>query len=164
MSTGLLEIIALVIIIVSLLEGAHSGLVMKIFSLVKFVLILIVTIVLVPILKSVIAQENVARDGIAYVIAFVVAAIVIHVVANVLKIVDKIPIVKTVNRLGGAILGAAMGLILVWVALLVIGAFQNVAWCHDVSEAAKNSTILYQLQRFNPMIYILKEFDFPTLF
>ena len=164
MSTPILEITALAIFILCVLEGAHKGLLMKIFSLVRFVLILVMTIVLVPIVQSMVSQDNVAKDGIAYIAAVVVAAIVVNVVANVLKIVDKIPIVKTVNRLGGAILGGCMGVILIWVALAVMGAFQHVEWCQHISNAAKESVILYQIQRFDPMVYILKQIDFPTLF
>ena len=164
MSTPILEIAALAIFILCVLEGAYRGLVMKIFSLVRFVLILVMTIVLVPIVQSIVAQNNVAKDGIAYIVAFVVAIIVVSVVANVLKIVEKIPVVKTVNRLGGAIVGACMGVILIWVALAIIGAFQNVEWCQQISRAAKESVILYQIQRFDPMVYILRQIDFPTLF
>ena len=81
-----------------------------------------------------------------------------------LKLVDHIPVLKTVNRLGGAIFGACIGIVLIWVLLAVIGAFQDVAWCREISECAKQSEILRTIQKFDPMSYVLKKIDFPMLF
>lgn len=163
MTTRLLEIIALVILLLCLFDGLHRGLVMQVFSLVRIVLILVLTVVLVPLILPMIGQENVARNGIAYVAALVVALVAVNLVAHVLRIVEHIPVVKTVNRLGGGILGACIGIVLIWVALAVIGAFQDVSWCQEIAVCAKGSDILRTVQRFDPMMYVLNHFDFPRI-
>lgn len=163
MTTKLLEIIALVILLLCVLDGLHRGLVMQVFSLVRIVLILVLTVVLVPLILPMITEENAARNGIAYIAALVVALVAVSVVAHLLRIVERIPVVKTVNRLGGGILGACIGIVLIWVALAVIGAFQDAEWCREIAACAKGSDILRTIQRFDPMMYVLKHFDFPSI-
>ena len=164
MNTRLVELIALVLLLLCVLDGIHKGLVMKVFSLIRIVVILVLTVVLVPVILPVMNENNVAGSGIAYVAALVVALVAVQLIAHLLKLVDHIPVVKTVNRLGGAILGACIGILLIWVALAFIGAFQDVSWCREVSACAKESEALRVIQRFDPMTYVLKHFDFPVLF
>lgn len=163
MNVRLLEGIALVLVLLCMLDGAHKGLLMKVFSLVRMVIILVVTVVLVPVILPMIAEDNIARSGIAYLAALVVALVVVSVIGHVLKLVERIPVVEQVNRLGGGILGVCIGIVLIWVALVVIGAFQDVPWCQEISACAKESEILRTIQRFDPMMYVLKHFDFPIL-
>lgn len=162
MTTGLLEIIAFVIWLLCVFDGLHRGLVRTVFSLVRMVLILVLTVVLVPLILPMIGQDHVARSGIAYIVALIVALLAVNLVAHLLRIVEHIPVVKTVNRLGGGVLGACIGIVLIWVALAVIGAFQEVPWCREIAACAKGSDILRMIQRFDPMMYVLKHFDFPT--
>jgi uncharacterized membrane protein required for colicin V production len=128
------------------------------------VLILVLTVLLVPVLQPLISEENAARSGIAYLLAMVAALVVVYSIAYLLKRVDRIPVIKQVNHLGGAVLGGCIGVVLLWILLAVMGAFQDVSWCREISACAKNSEILCAIQRFDPMTYVLKEFDFPTLF
>ena len=164
MNTKLLELIALVLLLLCVLDGIHKGLVMKVFSLVRIVVILALTVILVPLLLPMMAKDNVAGSGIAYLAALIVALIVVQLIAHVLNLIDRIPVVKTVNRLGGAILGACIGIVLIWVALALIGAFQNVSWCREISACAKESEALRVVQRLDPMTDVLKHIEFPVLF
>lgn len=163
MTTRLLEIIAAVIWLLCVFDGLHRGLVMQVFNFVRIVLVLVVTVVLTPLILPMIGQENVARNGIAYVGALVVALLTVNFVARILKIVDRIPIVKTVNHLGGGILGGCIGIALIWVALAVISSFQEAEWCREIAACAKGSDILRTIQRFDPMMYVLDHFDFPRI-
>ncbi len=165
MSAKLLEIIAAAMLLICILDGIHKGLVMKVFSLVRAVVVLALTVVLVPILLPFIAEKSgEAGSGIAYLAAMAVSLLVVWFVSRVLKLIDRIPVVRTVNRLGGAVLGGCFGILLIWVALTVIGAFQDVTWCRDISACAKESEALCVVQRFDPMAYVLKNFDFPVLY
>lgn len=163
MSTRLLEAIALALWLMCVVNGLHRGLVMQVFSLVRMVLVLVLTVVFVPMILPMITQENAVRNGIAYLAALVVALVAVNLVAHVLKIVERIPVVKTVNRLGGGILGACIGIVLIWVALAVIGAFQDAPWCREIAACARQSEILRVIQRFDPMMYVLQHFDFPSI-
>ena len=147
MTTRLLEAIALVLWLLCVLNGLHRGLVMQIFSFVRMILILVLTVVFVPLILPMITQENAVRNGIAYLAALVVALVAVNLVARLLRIVEHIPVVKTVNR---------------W-ALAVIGAFQEASWCREIADCARESEILQSIQRFDPMMYVLDHFDFPRI-
>lgn len=164
MTTGSLEIIALAIVLLCVFDGLRRGLVMQVFSFVRMVLVLVLTVVFVPLVLPMIGQENVARSGIAYMAALIVSLVVVNLVAHILRVVEHIPVVRTVNRLGGGVLGACIGIVLIWVALAVIGAFQDVSWCREIAACAKGSEILRTIQRFDPMMVVLKHFDFPGIY
>ena len=149
MSTTLVELIAAGIFLVCILDGVHKGLLLKVFSLLRMVVVLALTMILVPVLKPLFAANSEVQSGAAYVIALLVAVIAVGIVVRVL---------------GGAIFGACIGIVLIWVLLAVIGAFQDVTWCREISECAKQSEILRTIQKFDPMSYVLKKIDFPMLF
>ena len=54
------------------------------------------------------------------VITFVIAGLVIHIVMLLLSVVDLIPGLHAVNKLGGAFLGFVQGLILIWLLCFVV--------------------------------------------
>lgn len=157
------ELIALSVIVLSTWQGASRGLVLKIYSLVRIILLLAATILLVPLLLPLFPSDLQAREGIALLAALAIAAITLHILARVLKIIDHIPVVNTVNKLGGALLGLAIGLLLVWTALLVIGTLQELAWCRQASSYISQSPILLQFQALNPLSKILEHFEFPNI-
>jgi uncharacterized membrane protein required for colicin V production len=117
---------------------------------VRLVVILLLTVLLMPIILPLIAEENLARVGGAYLLALVVSGLVVFLAARLLKLIDRIPVVKQINRLGGAVFGFCIGVVLVFLALTVIDAFQNVPWCCEVSACAKQSEILRPLISYIP--------------
>lgn len=100
MSTTLVELIAAGIFLVCILDGVHKGLLLKVFSLLRMVVVLALTMILVPVLKPLFAANSEVQSGAAYVIALLVAVIAVGIVVRVLKLVDHIPVLKTVNRAG----------------------------------------------------------------
>ncbi len=157
------EFIALSVIVLSTCQGASRGLVLKIYSLVRIILLLAATILLVPLLLPLFPSDLQAREGIALLAALVITGITLHILERVLKIIDHIPVVNTVNKLGGALLGLAIGLLLVWTALLIIGALQELAWCRQASSYIGQSPVLMQFQALNPLSKILEHFEFPDI-
>ncbi len=162
--TGLLEASALILILLCVAWGIHKGFLMQIFSLLRIAVILVVTIVLVPLILPMIDEENIARSGIAYVAAMVFAVVVIWLIRCLLKMIQRLPVIRQANKIGGALVGFCIGVVLVWIALTVIGAFQEAEWCREISSCAKESEILRTIQQFDPMTYIWESYDFPLLF
>lgn len=159
MEARIAELIAFAIVALSVIQGAYKGLVLKVYSLVRLILLLVVTLVLTPLILTVLPQGIAAREGIAFAAALVITAIALHILAHVLKIVDHIPVVSTINRLGGAVLGLAAGVLLVWLILLLVGALQETEWCRQVSGYIHQSVILTQLQQINPLSEVLANFS-----
>jgi len=59
-------------------------------------------------------------NGIAIVVTFIIIRALLAVVSALLRIVTRLPVIHTLNRLGGVVFGALEGLLLVWVLLLAL--------------------------------------------
>lgn len=68
---------------------------------------------------------KVIADILAFLITFIVVYIVIRFVIGMLKIVDKIPLVGGANRTVGAVLGAVIGILIIWVLFIIITLLYN---------------------------------------
>ena len=163
MEARMAELVALIILLLCIWQGWYRGLIMKVYSLLRFVLLIVVTIILVPIIMPLFPSDLTGREGVSFVAALIMAAILLHIIAKVLKIVEKIPVVSTVNKLGGAALGAVMGIIIIWLILFLAGSFQENSWCRQIIAYIRESELLMSIYRFNPLAYIMKSFNFPTL-
>ena len=58
MSTTLVELIAAGIFLVCILDGIHKGLLLKVFSLLRIIVVLALTMILVPVLKPLFAANS----------------------------------------------------------------------------------------------------------
>lgn len=163
MEARIVELAALFIILACMAQGWYRGLLMKVYSLIRFILLLVAAIILVPILLPMFPSDLTGKEGIALCISLLVAAILLHCLEKVLKLVEKLPVVSTVNKLGGAVLGGIFGIALVWLLLLLAGSLQEVAWCRQLTEYIRESEILMAVYQFNPLSYIMGHFDFPVL-
>lgn len=163
MEARIAELAALFIILLCIAQGWYRGLLMKVYSLIRFILLLVAAVILVPVLLPMFPSNLTGKEGIAFVIALLVAGILLHYLEKVLKLVEKIPVVSTVNKLGGAVLGGIFGIVLVWLFLFLAGSFQETAWCRQVTGYIRESEILMALYQFNPLSYIMGYFDFPLL-
>lgn len=141
MQPYMLELIALAIILIGIIGGAARGLLLTLYSLVKVILIIGLAIMLFPIVKVVMPANLEWGEGIAALVSLVVAILVMNILAMLLKVIDKIPVLKTLNRIGGAILGGVLGLLVVVVALIIICFSQQADWCQNVYPAVMQSKI-----------------------
>ena len=87
MSTTLVELIATGIFLVCILDGVHKGLLLKVFSLLRMVVVLALTMILVPVLKPLFAANSEVQSGAAYVIALLVAVMAGGIGVGGLKLV-----------------------------------------------------------------------------
>lgn len=157
------ELAAVLLILLCAVQGWHRGFVMKIYTLIRLVLLLVLTMILVPVILPFFPAHIAGKEGFSFVVSFLAAAVLLHIFAKLLKIVDKIPIVGTVNKLGGAILGVVLGILFIWLLLFLAGSFQEIPWCYRITSSIRESEVLMMLYQFNPFTYFMKYFDFPTL-
>lgn len=83
-------------------------------------------------------------------IAFVLLAIVIYIflriIFSILRVIQKIPILRGINRLLGGILGLAEGLLIIWGICIIIIIFSGTSFgtsCMEVIQASKILTYIY---------------------
>lgn len=147
----IIEIIVLMIIIICTVDGWKRGLLLKLYGLIRLIAMIALTVILTPLIYAVLPLEPGVKEGVAVLSALILAVVLLSVVAKILHIVDHIPVLKTINRLGGAVVGLIFGVLSVWVALLIISSFTDIEWCKNVTTYVKESPALVWLLHFNPM-------------
>jgi len=66
---------------------------------------------------------NIVINIIALLVVFVLVMLLLHLVGKALHIVDKLPVVSSLNRLGGFIVGVAIGAGVVWLGMVIVMVF-----------------------------------------
>jgi uncharacterized membrane protein required for colicin V production len=98
---------------------------------------------------------NMAVNLIAVVLLFIIIRILLSLAINIVDILTKLPVLHTLNRLGGALFGLAQGIIFVWVVLCVLTFFflneENAALFSQI-EAGVLTGFLYNN---NPIMNLL---------
>ena len=158
MYTHIIEGIAALLIILSAADGWRKGLILKLFGFVRFLLMIALTILLTPLLYKILPLEPGMKEGAAVLLALIVSVVGLTVISRVLHIVDHIPVVRTINRFGGLLVGLLFGFLAVWVTLIVFNAFRDVDFCRTVIYYVKQSSALFWLLHFNPITFFVDAF------
>ncbi|MBQ9198685.1 MAG: CvpA family protein [Lachnospiraceae bacterium] len=79
---------------------------------------------------------------IAYVITFACLSILFAVINIIMKLAVKLPVLKGLNRLGGAIFGGVLGLIIVWVLFIFVAYMPEKDICVKAMEQIEESGFL----------------------
>lgn len=59
-------------------------------------------------------------NGLSYAISYFLASLVIRIAGGILNLIAQFPIIRSVNKLTGALVGTAKGVVFVWIGLLVL--------------------------------------------
>lgn len=92
---------------------------------------------------------------IACVISFIVVVIVLRILINMLDIIAKLPVLNSVNHLGGILAGAAEGVIIVWILFFIITLCQNSEWGQNLLMDIHQNSFLKMLYENNAIEYVL---------
>ena len=71
--------------------------------------------------------------GISYVLTLLVLLLLLHILIMVLDVANYIPIVKSINKAGGAIFGAGQGILIVWIFMGIVTLLSTFSWAYPVS-------------------------------
>ncbi len=157
------EAAAVLIVLLSTFAGYYNGLIKTLFHLVRFILVIVLSIALTPVIAGFVPQTSLAGGGIAYTVSFVISMIAIGIIGHILGVVERIPVLKELNRMAGAAAGLAMGVILLWIVLIVIGAAGSVEWCAFVMSLVQKSSLLTLLHDMNPIAEVINRISgFPV--
>lgn len=154
MEVWMVEGAALFVLLISIVQGACQGFVLKIYSLIRVILLVAGTVVAVPIVLALIPKNVEWRAAGAWIITLVIVGVVLGVIGRALKIVDHIPVVKHLNKMGGALAGAAIGIILLWLLLLVFELSAETPLSEEINRCVSESVPLEWLAQVNPLTNI----------
>ncbi|WP_243009247.1 CvpA family protein [Clostridium sp. AM58-1XD] len=98
--------------------------------------------------------SNTILNGIAYIIVFFIVFLAIHLVMRWLDLIAKLPILSGLNQIAGAGIGLAQGLLLIWIACLVLTVFAGTPGGMALIQQIEKSTWLSFLYNHNFLIHI----------
>ena len=89
---------------------------------------------------------------VSYIITFIEALILIKVIAGALGLLTHLPVIHSMNRILGAVMGLIQSLLLIWLFLLAVTLFGNTEWGDYIMKMINDSSVLTALYDAN--IYI----------
>lgn len=94
-------------------------------------------------------------NGIACVLSFIIVVLVLRILVNMLDIVAKLPVLRSMNHLGGTIAGALQGIVIVWILFFVITLCQTSDFGQGLLKDINNNLFLKVLYENNGIEYIM---------
>ena len=124
----IVDIIILIILLYGLLSGLMRGGVLQFFSLVGFVIALILARLfsadLADIISSIISTDNqtwlILFNVISFMIIYIIVRLIIRKIASLLNIVTKLPVIGFLNRIIGALLGFVQMYLISFVVIIIL--------------------------------------------
>ena len=96
-----------------------------------------------------------AMRMVAYLVTFALLSIIFAIIIIALRLVTKLPVLGGLNRVGGAILGGALGLLFVWIMLAVFANLPGHDICDKAVSQIEDSSILTFIQDNNIIMDII---------
>lgn len=96
--------------------------------------------------------------AITFFVLIIVIYIIVRIVILVFDFISKLPLINSINKTGGLVVGLVQGLIFIWIACLVVTAFGNKAWAQEVFAQIDANSFLTFIYNNNPIIYVVTKF------
>lgn len=162
-----LDIIILVVLLFFALRGYHSGLVKQLINLLGFVIAIFAAYLFYDKLAPVLSQwipfpefnngtlelfsqtfdiEIMFYNALAFVIIFIAVKLILWVLGITLNMFAKLPIISTLNKLSGLVIGLAQGLLII---LLLVN-FATVLPSESVAAHLDDSVISQEMLDITP--------------
>jgi uncharacterized membrane protein required for colicin V production len=97
-------------------------------------------------------------NALIFFVLTIVIYILLTIVIAVLDIFSKLPVINGINKSAGAILGLVQGLILIWVACLLLTAAGDKKWAGDIFKEINDNSILSFIYNNNLLIWLMDKF------
>ena len=99
---------------------------------------------------------------ITFIILVILSRIILHLIANTLNLITKLPIIKSFNRLGGAVIGGVVGVVVLYIIGAVIVFTSSFNTKIEISKQLEKSVFASEV--YNNNIILLHRFLFFVLF
>jgi uncharacterized protein (UPF0333 family) len=88
------------------------------------------------------ALSDMILGALTFVLLFIVITVLVKVLMNVLNLVAKLPVISTFNSAGGALIGLAEAVVIIWIACIVITIASTTEWGQAVCKAISENELL----------------------
>jgi len=158
MNLNILLLIVIIFMVVKIADGYKRGMVKEVISFVSLVIMCIVVLLLGTALHSYLEKEIIGV--IVAVLLLVILGITHHLLRLVFfsaKLVSKLPIVSSVDKLLGMVAGAAEVILILWTVYTFIMYFQMGTIGNLILEYSRDSKILTGLYEYNMLASIVEK-------
>lgn len=93
--------------------------------------------------------------GISYFLTFLAVVLIIYIIIAALDVANYIPIVKSINKIGGAIFGAGQALLIIWIFMGIITMLSIFDWALQLMEMIDESQVLTWLYKKDIFLKII---------
>lgn len=104
------------------------------------------------------SAAQIAVGVISLILTFFLIRIVLRFLEGFLDGVFSLPILSSLNRLGGAALGAIQGLFLIWIVFLILMLFWDTGWSQTALEFVQKSELTAYLYEKNVLVNLITGF------
>lgn len=153
-----LLIIAIVILVWRIAEGIHRGMVKEIVSFVSLVVLSIAVALVATGIGKYFEKDFISM---VMVILMLLVLCIVHRLLSLFffsaKLIAKLPVIHSVDKLLGAVIGVLETILLIWTVYSLIMAFGMGMVGEQILEYARESQILRGLYKYN-LLQVLVEF------
>ena len=104
------------------------------------------------------AVSNLLVNVLSVVVIIILVIIALMIIKRVIKAINKIPVLKTVNRVGGFLIGIVLAYFIITGAALVLNLFSGAAWYPAVYADITGSLIAKYFFSTNVFMLLLSKF------
>ena len=151
-----LEIGVIVFLVLMTVAGIFIGLIRCVFGMAAFVLSAAVSFVVTR-LFSIAVNKGSAADAVCFIVVFAVAYIAMLVVLLSLNLLANHPVLSTLNKVGGAVLGGVLGLMCVWIFMAVLTVLVQNGTGVELMKMIESSALLTGLYENNIIDILFQE-------
>ena len=94
-------------------------------------------------------------NSLTFLILVIVIYIILKIVIATLDVVTKLPVLNSINKGAGAVIGLVQGLLFVWVGCLVLAACSDKPWAQEAFRQINDNELLSFIYNNNMIIWII---------
>lgn len=101
------------------------------------------------------AITDIINSTLAFVILYIVLTILLKIIVAILDIITILPVINQFNTLGGAVLGLAESIVLLWIACIIITIFSATEWGRQINTIITQNSFLSLIYDNNPIQHMI---------
>lgn len=153
-----LLILMFLILLWRITEGVRRGMVKELLSFISLI-VLSLAVVLVGLLLGRYFQKDVIGMAVAIILLLILA--VVHSLLGLVffpaKLIAKLPLVRSLNKLLGAVVGIPETIVIVWTAYCLLAIYANEAILALLHQYIADSRVLSFLDQYNFLQYLVDQ-------
>lgn len=102
-------------------------------------------------------------NGISFLVSFVLATLLIRILTYALNIIACLPVLRGINRIAGALVGGAKGVLFLWIAFVMITVLCNTSFGSSVLKLIEQDMVLNYLYSQNILMKIFMSIFYRTV-